>query len=83
MRVVTQTAWTVMFGDWAGAATPFQPWVEFNGFVAGIQCGATDGYAHPDYPSGPQPTVSPSGTAVDPYAMATAEPANCQRTTGT
>jgi hypothetical protein len=86
MRIVAQMAWTVIFSAWTGAATPFEPWVVFNDFFAGIKCG-TDGYLHPDYPGNqagaPAPSVSPSGTPVDPYATATPRPLGCQRTTGT
>jgi hypothetical protein len=36
MRIVAQNSWTVMFGNWQGAATPFKPWVDFDNFsVAG------------------------------------------------
>ena len=87
MRIVTQMAWTVIFSAWTGAATPFEPWVVFNESFAGTTCGTTDGYLHPDYPGSqagaPAPSVSPSGTPVDPYAMATTGPPGCQRTTGT
>jgi hypothetical protein len=86
MRIVAQNSWTVMFGNWQGAATPFEPWVDFDNFsVAGAQCGTTDGYVHPDYPhtsgSGAQPT--PSGTPVDPYALGGSAGPGCEATTGT
>lgn len=56
MRIVTQESWTVSFGDWTGGATSFEPWVdETGGGVAGAQCGTTDGYEHPDYPTTSRP----------------------------
>jgi hypothetical protein len=87
MRVVEQKSGTVVFGDWRDAATSFEPWVEYTGFVAGIQCGFADGYVHPQYPVSPaggaQPTATPSGAPVDPYAMGNASKSGCQPTTGT
>jgi len=53
---------------------------------AGIQCGTTDGYIHPDYPSERSANVSESGPAISPYSTATSIPgggAACGRTTGT
>jgi len=88
MRIVAQASWTVSFGDWAGGATSFEPWVDDNGgSVAGTECGTTDGYEHPDYPDSPdaggQP--SPSGSPVDPYALGQSggSSSECQATTGT
>lgn len=90
MRVVDQESWTVSFGDWAGGATSFEPWVdETGGGVAGTECGTADGYEHPDYPNSPKASAqpSPSGTPIDPYALGegqSAEPAStCRATTGT
>ena len=64
MRVVAQASWTVSFGDWAGGATSFEPWLnDSGGDVAGTECGTTDGYERPDYPdstAGAHP--SPSGS---------------------
>lgn len=88
MRVVTEASWTVVFTDWQGAATTFEPGVEPVGDrVAGVDCGTTDGYEHPDYPvpasTGPQPSVSPSGTPVDPYQAGQPNTGKCQAMTGT
>lgn len=85
MRVVNQTSWTVMFGNWAGGATSFEPWVEFNGvFVSGVECGSKDGYVHPGYPVSQGGTsASPSGSPVDPYVIGNSEVAGCKPTTGT
>jgi hypothetical protein len=87
MRVVVQASGYVAFADWAGAATSFEPWVEYTGSVAGVVCGTTDGYVHPDYPNnspaGTGPTASPSGTAIDPYAMGNTGTSGCHPTTGT
>jgi hypothetical protein len=89
MRIVNEVDWTLSFGNWAGAATTFEPSISTNrvGGVAGALCGMTDGYQHPDYPDNPaseaQPTDSPSGTPVDPYVMGQPRSAGCQATTGT
>lgn len=86
MRIVAQDSGPVQFGHWAQASTPFEPWVLFSVFVAGAQCGTTDGYVHPDYPSqtGPRSSVSPSGSPIDPYAMRGADPGTgCEATRGT
>jgi hypothetical protein len=85
MRVVAEDTWLVQFADWNGAATTFAPWVDTGGGVAGIVCGAKDGYQHPDYPVevATQPAASPSGTAVDPYAIGHSSGGGCHPTTGT
>jgi hypothetical protein len=88
MRIVAQALWTVSFGDWAGGATSFEPWVDdYGGGVAGAECGTTDGYAHPDYPDTPQAGAqpSPSGSPIDPYALGQSgqTSSECQATTGT
>jgi hypothetical protein len=88
MRVVVRLTWTVMFGTWQGAATSFEPWVRSTGgFIAGENCGTTDGYVHPDYPdiSGARakPSITPSGTPVDPYTEDNGPSLGCQATTGT
>jgi hypothetical protein len=89
MRVVNEVAWTVHFGSWQGVASSFAPWFTSSttvGGAAGTNCGETDGYSHPAWPvttSGPQPTVTPSGTPVDPYKAGQTRTADCQSTTGT
>jgi hypothetical protein len=87
MRLVSEEAWIVSFGDWQGAATPFEPWFSIDGDdgVAGNSCGNKDGFVHPDWPSNRQaePSVSASGTSVDPYALGQSRSATCQGTTGT
>lgn len=89
MRIVDRSTWTVQFGAWRGAATSFEPWVQFSGgYIAGADCGTKDGYVHPDYPGrtglGTQPSVTPSGTPVDPYSQGSVvATAGCGATTGT
>jgi len=90
MRIVNEVAWTVAFGNWKGVSSTFAPWVTSDGTtggVAGADCGSTDGYSHPDYPAstaaGAQPSVSPSGTPVDPYVAGESREGTCQETTGT
>jgi len=92
MRIVSEVAWTVGFSNWQGAPSSFAPWLESNGASAGVSgtdCGETDGYSHPDYPvtvtttPGAQPSVSPSGTPVNPYVAGKSYKDTCQATTGT
>ena len=67
---------------------PLAPWDQTVVGEDGSQCGGTDGYQHPDYPSiresAPAPTQS--GPVLSPYSTATAVPggsAVCGRSTGT
>jgi hypothetical protein len=89
MRVVAQASWTVSFGDWAGGATSFEPWLnDDGGDVAGTECGTTDGYQRPDYPDSTDAGAhaSPSGSPIDPYALGHSEGSSslqCRATTGT
>lgn len=92
MRVVNEVVWTMTFADWQGSASSFAPWVNATsgnvGGVSGVDCGTTDGYSHPDYPtnSGPsaQPSVSASGTPENPYVAGQQRSVpGCQATTGT
>lgn len=82
MRVVAQFNGSVSFSDWAGADTSFAPWWQMNVGIDGSRCGMKDGFIHPDYPSGPQPSVQPTGSVVDPYSMGL-QPDGCHLTTGT
>jgi hypothetical protein len=89
MRIVNEVGWTLSFGDWAGAATTFEPSISTTGIggVAGAVCGTSDGYQHPDYPDNPsaeaRPSDSPTGTPVDPYVMGQSRPGGCQAVTST
>lgn len=85
MRVATEESGSVDFGNWEGVTATFAPWAHFAGTAAGTLCGARDGYRHPDYPSdlAVQPSVSPSGTPIDPYATGKAYTGTCEATTGT
>lgn len=69
-RVIAQYGGTVQFGNWAGAATSFEPWVEWTQSDAGASCVTTDGYVHPDYQTSPPSGIQPSGAPHDPYSMA-------------
>jgi hypothetical protein len=83
MHVVAEISGPVEFGDWDQATTPFQPWVLFSNAAAGGRCDTNDGYVHPDYRNSAPQSVQPSGTAIDPYSLAT-EPASgtCRPVTG-
>jgi hypothetical protein len=89
MRIVNEVVWTVEFGNWQGVASSFAPWVVTTGAggVAGADCDSTDGYSHPDYPDaavpGATPSVTASGTPVNPYVAGQPRNAGCQATTGT
>jgi len=82
MRVVAQFNGSVDFGDWAGADTSFAPWWRASDSIAGFRCGMKDGFIHPDYPSGPAPSVQPTGSVIDRYSMGP-QPDGCHVTTGT
>jgi hypothetical protein len=74
------------FAPWDDPGGALEPWDHTIIGNAGIQCGITDGYIHPDYPSERSAHPSGSGPAVNPYSTATSVPgggAVCGRTTGT
>jgi len=87
MRLVSDVAWVVSFGNWQGSATSFEPSFTTTGDegVAGNMCGNKDGYVHPDWPSNRQsrPSASPSGTPIDPYVLGQPGTEGCQASTGT
>ena len=72
MRIVNEDQWTVQFGNWEGAATTFEPWVEDGG-----------GYGHPDYPNLRAAQPTPTGTPVNPYALGQPGSGVCRASTGT
>jgi hypothetical protein len=85
MRVVGSVTGTIEFDNWQDPGGALQPW-DVSAFPAeaGGRCAMTDGYTHPEYPTGPAPKVQPSGTPINPYSMS--NPANtsgCRNTTGT
>lgn len=84
MRIVVQRYGTVDFARWDDPGGPLEPWFNITGSPAGGLCGQGDGYIHPDYPSGPPPSVRPSGKPVNPYSFA-APPGmkGCTSITGT
>ena len=90
MRVVNEVVWTVAFANWQGSGSSFAPWVNSTssrGGVSGADCGATDGYSHPDYPVNTVPSTqssaSPSGSPINPYVAGQTMNGTCQQTTGT
>jgi hypothetical protein len=84
MRVVQQRYGYLDFA--AGNASAIYDF-SLDGSVAGVACGTTDGYIHPDFPQGPPSSVQPSGSPVNPYSLATpgagGRGSGCQPTTGT
>lgn len=87
VRVVDQVAWTLVFGDWAGEATAFEPGIRGTdeSSISGVLCETTDGYYDPAYPAqdaAASTTVTPSGKPVDPYALGGKTAAGCTAVTG-
>jgi len=86
MRVLDHQYGSVDFAQWDDPGGPLEPWDQTLIGNAGIQCGTTDGYIHPDYPSERTPAPTQSGPAINPYSQATSVPgggAVCGRTSGT
>lgn len=87
MRIVSEAAWILSFGNWQGAATSFEPWFSTTSSagVAGASCGSTDGYVHPDWPSvraQASASASSSGKPINPYVPGQSK-SGCENTTGT
>jgi hypothetical protein len=86
MRLVSNAGWLLMFGNWQGNATTFEPSYTTTGAegISGNSCGNTDGFVHPFWPNVVrQPSDSGSGKPINPYALGQTRSATCQRTTGT
>lgn len=87
MRVIDHQYGRFDFAHWDDAASgPLEPWDQTIIGNAGIQCGTTDGYIHPSYPSERTSGATESGPAVNPYSSATSQAgggAVCGRTSGT
>jgi hypothetical protein len=86
MRVLDHQYGSVDFAQWDDPGGPLEPWDQTIIGNAGLQCGTTDGYMHPDYPSERSPAPTQSGPAVNPYSQSTSVPgggAVCGRTSGT
>ena len=86
MRLLDHQYGSIDFAPWDDPGGALEPWDRTIIGHAGIQCGTTDGYIHPDYPSERSANVSESGPAINPYSSATTIPgggAACGRTTGT
>jgi hypothetical protein len=86
MRVVDHQYGSFDFAQWDDPGGALEPWDQTLIGNAGGQCGVTDGYIHPDYPSERTPAPTQSGPVIDPYSLATSIPgggAVCGRTSGT
>jgi hypothetical protein len=86
MRLLDHQYGSFDFAPWDDPGGALEPWDHTSIGNAGIQCGATDGYIHPDYPSERSAHPSGSGPAVNPYSTATSVPGGgvvCGSTTGT
>jgi hypothetical protein len=86
MRVLDHQYGSFDFAQWDDPGGPLEPWDQTVIGNAGLQCGTTDGYMHPDYPSERTPAPTESGPAINPYSSSTTTPgggAVCGRTSGT
>jgi hypothetical protein len=86
MRVLDHQYGSIDFAPWDDPGGALEPWDRTIIGNAGAQCGTTDGYIHPDYPSDRSVDARESGAAIHPYSTATSVPgggAVCGRTTGT
>jgi hypothetical protein len=86
MRLVDHQYGSIDFARWDDPGGALEPWDRTIIGNAGAQCGTTDGYIHPDYPSDRSVDARESGAAIHPYSTATSVPgggAVCGRTTGT
>ena len=86
MRLLDHQYGSIDFAHWDDPGGALEPWDRTIIGNAGAQCGTTDGYIHPDYPSDRYVDARESGAAIHPYSMATKVPgggAVCGRTTGT
>ncbi len=86
MRVLDHQYGSIDFAQWDDPGGPLEPFDQTIIGNAGIQCGTTDGYIHPDYLSDRTPASAQSGPAINPYSQSTSAPgggAVCGRTSGT
>ena len=86
MRLLDHQYGSIDFAPWDDPGGALEPWDRTIIGHPGIQCGTTDGYIHPDYPSDRSVDARESGTAIHPYSTATSVPGGggvCGRTTGT
>jgi hypothetical protein len=83
-RVVDHEYGSIDFARWDGRAGALQPWDNATIGSAGTQCGTTDGYIHPNYPSDRSIDTAPSGPLMNVYSL-TRPPAStsCGRSTRT
>jgi hypothetical protein len=83
MRVVVHDEGPVSFATWDDPGGPLEPWWQMVNTVAGIKCGATDGYVHPQFPVNAPGKVKPTGSPVNPYDQSAPLYSGCRNTTGT
>ena len=76
MRFLAHQYGSFDFARWDDPGGSLQPWDQTTIGHAGLRCGSTDGYLHPDYPSerASGPGGTQSGPALNPYSSATAVP---------
>ena len=83
-HIVDHEYGSIDFAHWEGRAGALQPWDNATIEHAGEQCGTSDGYIHPDYPSDRSIDTSPPGPVVNAYSLAPPPPStSCGRSTGT
>jgi len=83
MRVVVHDEGPVSFYTFDDPGGPLEPWWQVATTRAGIDCSATDGYVHPQFPLSAPGKVRPSGSPVNPYDQSQPLYRGCRPTTGT
>jgi hypothetical protein len=84
LRVVDHATGSIDFAAWTDPGGQPEPLDNVGIAHNGIVCGTDDGYIHPNFPSGPPSSVTPSGSPVDPYSTASPGPNDkCYAITGT
>jgi hypothetical protein len=83
MRLVVHDEGPVSFGTFDDPGGPLEPWWQMVNTIAGIKCGATDGYIHPQFPVSGPGKKRPTGSPVNPYDQNEPLYSGCRNTTGT
>ncbi len=83
MRVVVHDEGTISFYTFDDPGGPLEPWWQVATTRAGINCAATDGYVHPQFPLSAPGKVRPTGVPVNPYDQSQPLYRGCRPTTGT
>ena len=74
MRLLDHQYGSINFAAWGDPGGALEPWDRTIISNAGAQCGTTDGYIHPAYPSQRSVDARESGPPINPYSTATSIP---------